>query len=77
MGGTAQANRDTVDAITSRLPVVLGLIAGISLVLLFLLTGSVLLPVKAIMLNVLSLTTPSARSSGCSRTGISERWGRR
>ena len=56
MGGTAQANRDTVDAITSRLPVVLGLIAGISLVLLFLLTGSVLLPVKAIMLNVLSLT---------------------
>jgi putative drug exporter of the RND superfamily len=56
MGGTAQANRDTVEAITSRLPLVLGLIAVITLVLLFLLTGSVLLPVKAILLNVLSLT---------------------
>ena len=56
LGGTAQANRDTVEAITSRLPLVLGLIGGITLVLLFLLTGSVLLPFKAVVLNVLSLT---------------------
>jgi len=56
LGGTAQANRDTVDAITSRVPLVLGLIGGITLVLLFLLTGSVLLPVKAVVLNLLSLT---------------------
>ncbi|EHB58238.1 MmpL domain-containing protein [Mycolicibacterium rhodesiae JS60] len=54
--GTAQANRDSVDAITSRLPAVLGLIAAIMLVLLFLLTGSVVLPLKALVLNVLSLT---------------------
>ena len=54
--GTAQVNRDSVDAITSRLPVVLGLIALIMLVLLFLLTGSVVLPVKALILNLLSLT---------------------
>ena len=55
-GGLAQTNRDSVHAITSRLPVVLGLIAVIMLVLLFLLTGSVVLPVKALILNMLSLS---------------------
>jgi RND superfamily putative drug exporter len=54
--GTAQINRDSINAITSRLPLVLGLIALITYVLLFLLTGSVLLPLKALVLNVLSLT---------------------
>ena len=55
-GGLAQTNRDSVAAITSRLPLVLGLIAVIMLVLLFLLTGSVVLPVKALILNMLSLS---------------------
>ena len=54
--GTAQVNRDSVHAITARLPLVLGLIAVIMLVLLFLLTGSVVLPVKALLLNMLSLS---------------------
>ena len=54
--GTAQTNRDCVNGITSRLPVVFGFIAVVTLVLLFLLTGSVILPVKAVVLNVLSLT---------------------
>jgi RND superfamily putative drug exporter len=54
--GAAQTNRDTLHSITSRLPLVLGLIAVITLVLLFLLTGSVVLPVKSLVLNVLSLT---------------------
>ena len=56
LAGVAQANHDSVQAITSRLPLVLGIIAGITLVLLFLLTGSVVLPVKAVLLNILSLT---------------------
>lgn len=56
MAGVAQMNRDSVDAIESRLPLVLGLIAIIALVLLFLLTGSVVLALKALILNVLSLT---------------------
>ncbi|MFG1935286.1 MMPL family transporter [Mycobacterium sp. NPDC048908] len=56
MTGLAQTNRDSVDAITSRLPLVLGLIAVIMFVLLFLLTGSVVMPLKALVLNVLSLT---------------------
>jgi RND superfamily putative drug exporter len=54
--GTAQLNRDSVDAIASRLPLVLGLIACIMFILLFLLTGSVVMPLKALVLNVLSLT---------------------
>lgn len=54
--GIAQINRDSVEAITTRLPWVLGLIGVISFGLLFLLTGSVVLPLKAVVLNVLSLT---------------------
>jgi RND superfamily putative drug exporter len=54
--GTAPINRDTVHAVTSRLPIVLAVIAAITFVLLFLLTGSVVLPLKALVLNVLSLT---------------------
>lgn len=54
--GLAQINRDSADAITSRLPTVLAVIAAITFVLLFLLTGSVILPLKALVLNVLSLT---------------------
>ena len=56
MTGTAQTNRDSVDAITTRLPLVLGLIAVIMFVLLFLLTGSIVMPLKALVLNILSLT---------------------
>jgi RND superfamily putative drug exporter len=56
LAGIAQINRDSVDAITTRLPWVLGLIAVITFGLLYLLTGSVTLPLKAVVLNVLSLT---------------------
>ncbi|MED5816175.1 MMPL family transporter [Mycolicibacterium sp. 050232] len=54
--GIAQVNRDSSQAITSRLPLVLGIIAAITFILLFLLTGSVILPLKALVLNVLSLS---------------------
>lgn len=56
MTGTAQINRDSVDAITSTLPLVLAVIAVIMFALLFLLTGSVVVPLKALVLNLLSLT---------------------
>ena len=56
LAGMAQINRDSVHAITARLPLVLGLIGVITFALLFLLTGSVLLPLKALVCNVLSLT---------------------
>ena len=54
--GIAQINHDSCEAITSRLPAVLAVIAAITFVLLFLLTGSVVLPLKALLLNVLSLS---------------------
>jgi len=56
IGGGAQMNRDIVDAVTSRMPLVLILIGVITFMLLFLLTGSLVLPLKAIVLNVLSLS---------------------
>ena len=56
MAGLAQINRDSVEAIEKQLPLVLGLIAVITFALLFLLTGSVVLPLKALVCNVLSLT---------------------
>ncbi|HUO38320.1 MAG TPA: MMPL family transporter, partial [Mycobacterium sp.] len=54
--GWAQINRDGAHAVTKRLPLVLSVIAAITFVLLFLLTGSVVLPLKALLLNVMSLT---------------------
>ncbi|MCH9733100.1 MAG: MMPL family transporter, partial [Actinomycetia bacterium] len=56
LSGLAQVNRDSVESILGKMPWVLGFIAVVTFVLLFLLTGSVVLPVKAIILNVLSLT---------------------
>jgi RND superfamily putative drug exporter len=56
MTGTAQINHDSSNAVTSRLPTVLGIIAAITFILLFLLTGSVVLPLKALSLNTLSLS---------------------
>jgi putative drug exporter of the RND superfamily len=54
--GAAQNNVDSVASIASRLPLVLGVIVVITFVVLFLITGSVVLPLKALVLNVLSLT---------------------
>ena len=72
--GAAQYNVDSVASITSRLPVVLGVIAVITFVLLFLVTGSAVLPLKALVLNVLSLTATFGDSCGCFRTAISVAW---
>jgi RND superfamily putative drug exporter len=46
---------DYRDSLVSRLPYALGLIGLATFVLLFLMTGSVVVPVKAIVMNVLSL----------------------
>ena len=54
--GTAAINRDTARAVRSRLPIALAVIAAITFVLMFRLTGSVVLPLKTLLLNGLSLT---------------------
>jgi RND superfamily putative drug exporter len=47
---------DTKEAVLSRLPLAIGLVAVATFILLFLMTGSILVPLKALGLNVLSLT---------------------
>lgn len=56
VGGQTALLVDARDSLLSRLPLALGIIAVVTFVLLFLMTGSILVPVKAIILNVLSLT---------------------
>ncbi len=47
---------DTKDSVLSRLPLAIGLVALATFILLFLMTGSLLVPLKALAMNVLSLT---------------------
>ncbi|MEU4496015.1 MMPL family transporter [Streptomyces sp. NPDC023998] len=54
--GRAAVLEDSKAAIADRLPLALGIIAIVTLLLVFLLTGSVLIPVQAVVLNALSLT---------------------
>jgi putative drug exporter of the RND superfamily len=56
VGGVAAHLVDTKHTLAQQLPLALGIVAGSTIVLLFLFTGSVLIPVKAVLLNLLSLT---------------------
>ncbi len=56
VGGSAATLVDTIDTIADRLPWALGAIALSTFVLLFLFTGSLLIPVKAIATSLLSLS---------------------
>ena len=55
VGGVAADYTDSQDAISSTLPWALGWIALSVFVLIFIFTGSIILPIKAVLLNVLSL----------------------
>jgi RND superfamily putative drug exporter len=55
VGGSAAALVDAKDAVATYLPYALGIIAVATFVLLFLMIGSLLVPVKALVLNMLSL----------------------
>ncbi|MBO0913815.1 MMPL family transporter [Streptomyces laculatispora] len=54
--GSAAVLVDSKTAIADRLPWAVGIIAVVTLLLVFLLTGSVLIPLQAVVLNALSLT---------------------
>jgi RND superfamily putative drug exporter len=56
VAGTSAVLVDTKESVLSILPWTLALIALATFVLLFLMTGSLLVPVKALLLNILSLT---------------------
>ena len=55
IGGQAAIFTDSQNGISDNLPLVLGWLAVATLVILFLFTGSILLPFKALVLNILSL----------------------
>jgi RND superfamily putative drug exporter len=55
VGGAAAEDADTINAIADALPAVITWVVVSVLVLLFLYTGSVLLPVKAVVMNFLGL----------------------
>ena len=55
-GGSSADLLDARTALVHRFPVAGGIIAATTLILLFLLTGSVLIPFKAVVMNVLSLS---------------------
>ncbi|HEY0000369.1 MAG TPA: MMPL family transporter, partial [Actinoplanes sp.] len=56
VGGTTARNVDSLDATADRLPLVAGVLTGATLLLMFLAFGSILLPIKAVVMSALSLT---------------------
>ena len=55
VGGTTARNVDSLDATAGRLPWMILMLVGATLILMFLAFGSVLLPVKAVLMSALSL----------------------
>jgi uncharacterized membrane protein YdfJ with MMPL/SSD domain len=55
-GGQAANFVDLEDSLTEHLPLALAIIAVVTLVVLFAMTGSVVLPLKAVLMNVLTLS---------------------
>jgi uncharacterized membrane protein YdfJ with MMPL/SSD domain len=56
VGGTTAEFLDQQSALADRIPLALAILATTTLVILFLMTGSVVLPVKALIMNVLTLS---------------------
>ena len=60
---------DLRDSVTDRLPAAVAILVVATFALLFLMTGSVVVPLKAIVMNVLSLGATFEPWCWCSRTG--------
>ena len=56
VGGQTAAFVDLQSSLAERLPIALAILCVTTLILLFLMTGSVVLPVKALIMNLLTLT---------------------
>ncbi|HEX3793436.1 MAG TPA: MMPL family transporter [Acidimicrobiales bacterium] len=56
VGGVSAQFLDSTSVIESRMPLAFGLIAVVMFVILFMLFGSVVIPIKALLLNLLSLS---------------------
>ncbi|MEM9612022.1 MAG: MMPL family transporter [Actinomycetota bacterium] len=55
VGGIAAATKDTRAMLAERAPIAIGVVVVATLILLFAMTGSVAIPIKAVIMNVLSL----------------------
>ena len=55
VGGQTARELDTIQAISQRFPIVIAIMMGITLIVLYVLLDSVILPLKAIVMNVLSI----------------------
>ena len=55
VGGTAAETLDVREMIGNRIPIAIGVVVAATFVLLFLMTGSVAIPIKAVIMNMLSL----------------------
>nr|WP_269781706.1 MMPL family transporter [Nocardia bovistercoris] len=55
-GGMTQRNLDNLHGFTNRIPLVLGIIVVVTLILTFLMTGSLVLPLKVLFTNLVSLS---------------------
>jgi uncharacterized membrane protein YdfJ with MMPL/SSD domain len=56
VGGATARNVDSLSATADRLPLMVALLVGATLVLMFLAFGSILLPIKAVVMSALSLS---------------------
>jgi len=56
VGGTSAEFLDRQASLTAHLPIALALVAATTFLILFLMTGSVILPLKALVMNLLSLS---------------------
>jgi RND superfamily putative drug exporter len=56
VAGETAAFIDLEHSLSAHLPLVLAIVAGATLIVLFLMTGSLILPVKAVLMNALSLS---------------------
>ncbi len=55
VGGIAASTLDVREMLSGRVPWAIGVVVAATLVLLFLMTGSIAIPIKAVVMNVLSL----------------------
>ena len=56
VGGQTATDRDIIDFVLDHIPAAVGFAVGVTLVVLFLLTGSVTLPIKAVLSNMVSIS---------------------
>lgn len=70
VGGAAALQRDIVDSMTADAPLALAVVVVAVMVLLFLMTGSLLVPIKALIINSLSLLAALGATSFIFQQGI-------